>query len=296
LKMDPFGVLLAFGIAMVACGAYYKTPFPVQPMKAIAAIAITQTTQTAAITPAVVYGASLATGLFWLTLGMTGAASRITTLVPRPVVVGIILGLGMSFMLEGVKMMASQWLVATLGLAGTLLLLSNRRVPVIFLLLLFGAICGALMHPGAVRELSQASLELRAPTFALLGMSWNDFLVGTVFLALPQLPLTLGNAVIAVREENNRLFPDRPVTDKGVTISTGLMNLAASGLGGAPMCHGAGGMAGHVAFGAKTGGALIILGATLLVLALIFSNFIIALFQLFPAAILGIFLLSRVRS
>lgn len=290
LKMDPFGVLLAFGIAMVACGAYYKTPFPVQPMKAIAAIAITQTTQTAAITPAVVYGASLATGLFWLTLGMTGAASRITTLVPRPVVVGIILGLGMSFMLEGVKMMASQWLVATLGLAGTLLLLSNRRVPVIFLLLLFGAICGALMHPGAVRELSQASLELRAPTFALLGMSWNDFLVGTVFLALPQLPLTLGNAVIAVREENNRLFPDRPVTDKGVTISTGLMNLAASALGGVPMCHGAGGMAGHVAFGAKTGGALIILGATLLVLALLFSNFIIALFQLFPAAILGIVL------
>jgi MFS superfamily sulfate permease-like transporter len=107
---------------------------------------------------------------------------------------------------------------------------------------------------------------------------------------LPQLPLTLGNAVIAIREENNRLFPDRPVTDKGVATSTGLMNLAGSAIGGVPMCHGAGGMAGHVAFGARTGGALIILGTLLLVLAVFFSGSIAAVFHLFPAAILGVVL------
>jgi len=131
---------------------------------------------------------------------------------------------------------------------------------------------------------------VRTPQLALLDLTWNDLLIGVVFLALPQLPLTLGNAVIAVREENNRLFPDRPVTDAGVATSTGLMNIAGSAVGGVPMCHGAGGMAGHVAFGARTGGAPIILGTLLLVLAVFFSGSIDALFRLFPDAILGVIL------
>lgn len=290
LKMDPFGILFAFGISMVVCGAYYKTPFPVQPMKAIGAVAITQAAQTAVITPAAVYGASLATGLIWLILGLTGAAGRIAKLVSRPVVVGIILGLGMSFMLEGVKMMATHWVIAATGLTGTLLLLTNRSVPAMFLLLLFGAVCGTILNPDAVRELAAASIEVRTPKFTLLDVTWNDLFIGIAFLALPQLPLTLGNAVIAIREENNRLFPDRPVTEKSVATSTGLMNLAGSAIGGVPMCHGAGGMAGHVAFGARTGGALIILGTLLLVLAVFFSGSIEAVFRLFPAAILGVVL------
>ena len=290
LKMDPFGILFAFGITMAVCGAFYKTPFPVQPMKAIGAIAITQAAQTAVITPATMYGASLATGLFWLVLGLTGAAGRIANLVSRPVVVGIMLGLGMSFMLEGVKMMATHWVIAAVGLTGTLLLLANRRIPAMLLLLLFGAIYGIILNPDAVRDLAAASIEVRSPTFALLDVTWNDLFVGAVFLALPQLPLTLGNAIIGVREENNRLFPDRPVTDKEVATSTGIMNIASSVIGGIPMCHGAGGMAGHVAFGARTGGALIILGSLLLVLAVFFSGSICALFHLFPAAILGVIL------
>ena len=42
LKMDPFGVLFAFGAAMLVCGFYYRTPMPVQPMKAIGAVAATR--------------------------------------------------------------------------------------------------------------------------------------------------------------------------------------------------------------------------------------------------------------
>ena len=290
LKMDPFGVLFAFGLAMVVCGAYYKTPFPVQPMKAVGAVAITQAAQTAVITPAAVYGAGFVTGLLWLVLGLTGAASRIAKLVARPVVVGIILGLGMSFMLEGVKMMATHWLISAIGLTGTLLLLTNRRIPAMFLLLLFGASCGAYLNPDALSELTAVSIEVRAPEFVLLDLGLNDLLIGVVFLALPQLPLTLGNAIIAIREENNRVFPDRPVTDRGVATSTGLMNIAGATFGGVPMCHGAGGMAGHVAFGARTGGALVILGTLLLVLAVFFSGSVGALFGLFPVSILGVIL------
>jgi len=290
LKMDPFGVLFSFGVAMVVCGLYYRTPFPVQPMKAIGAAAITQAAQTAVITPAAVVGAGLVTGLVWFVLGISGIAGRLTRLVSRPVLVGIILGLGMSFMLEGAKMMSTHWAIAAAGLAGAVLLLTNRTVPAMFALLLYGAVCGAILDPGALAELAGASIGVRMPHLAVVDVGWNDLLLGIVFLALPQLPLTLGNAVMAIREENNRLFPDRPVTEKGVAVSTGIMNLGSAALGGVPMCHGAGGMAGHVAFGARTGGAPVILGTLLIVLAVFFSSSIGALFRLFPPAILGVVL------
>lgn len=290
LKMDPFGILFSFGATMVICGLYYKTPFPVQPMKAAGAVAITQAAQTAVITPAAVIGASLATGILWSVLGLTGAAQRITRLVPRAVIVGIILGLGMGFMLEGIKMMATGWLIGAVGLAATLLLMTNRTIPAMFLLLLFGAVAGAIGNPETLQGMSSLSMEFRAPAFALSTITWHDFAIGAVFLALPQLPLTLGNAVIAIREENNRLFPDRPVTDQAVATSTGVMNLASAALGGVPMCHGAGGMAGHVAFGARTGGALVILGTILLGLALFFSGSVETIFRLFSPAVLGVIL------
>ena len=49
-------------------------------------------------------------------------------------------------------------------------------------------------------------------------------------------------------------------------------------------------MAGHVAFGARTGGAPIILGVSLLCLAFFLSGSIGALFNVFPLAVLGVIL------
>lgn len=128
------------------------------------------------------------------------------------------------------------------------------------------------------------------PTFALSGIGWPDVAVRALFLALPQVPLTMGNAIIAITEENNRLFPDRPVTEKSVSISTSILNLFGAIVGGIPMCHGAGGMAGHVRFGARTGGATIILGAILIVVAVFLSGSVETLFRIFPAPILGVIL------
>ena len=290
VRVDPFGILLSFGVAMLVCGFLYKTPFPVQPMKAIGAVAATQTAQTATITAATVCAASLATGLIWLVLGLTGVAKKIAALAPRPVIIGIVLGLGMSFMLEGIKLMQGGWLIAALGMVGTLLLLTNKSIPAMFLLLLFGVLCGVIHDPEPLRALLATRPEFRAPGFALLGVTWHDLLIGTTLLALPQLPLTLGNALIAIHEENNRLFPDRPVTENGIAASTGVMNLASAVLGGVPMCHGAGGMAGHVAFGARTGGAPIILGSILICLALFCSASIHALFDVFARPVLGVIL------
>src|SRR5438105_10434305 len=49
----------------------------------------------------------LAAGIIWLLLGLAGTARRVATWVPRFVVVGIILGLGIAFIIEGVKMMVT---------------------------------------------------------------------------------------------------------------------------------------------------------------------------------------------
>ena len=290
LKMDPFGVLFAFGISMLVCGLVYRTPIPVQPMKAAGAIATTQAAQTLTLTPAMVHGASLVTGLIWLVLGLTGTAHRVANLVKRPIVVGIILGLGFGFMIEGAKMMAQNWWIGGAALLGTSLLLTNRVIPAMFVLLLFGATYGIWSDPALLDALRAIRFEPRLPTFALSQLTWNDLLVGTVFLALPQVPLTLGNAVIAITEENNRLFPNRPVTEGKISTSTGLMNLFSAGVGGVPMCHGAGGMAGHVQFGARTGGAVVILGAVLLLTAVLFSGSVSTLLRLFPPSVLGVIL------
>ena len=56
------------------------------------------------------------------------------------------------------------------------------------------------------------------------------------------------------------------------------------------MCRGAGGMAGHVRFGARTGGALVILGTLLLTAALFLSDSMGTLFRLFPMPVLGVIL------
>jgi hypothetical protein len=290
LKMDPSGVLFAFGLAMLVCGFVYRTPIPVQPMKAAGAIATTQAAQTLTLTPAMVHGASLVTGLIWLVIGLTGTASRVASLVKRPVVTGIILGLGFGFMIEGARMMSENWWIGGAALLGTSLLLTNRIIPVMFLLLMFGAGYGVWSDPTLIEALRSVQFEPRLPSFAPAALTWNDLLIGTVFIALPQVPLTLGNAIIAITEENNRLFPLRPVSESKVATSTGLMNLLSGSVGGVPICHGAGGMAGHVQFGARTGGAVVILGAVLLITAIFFSGSVGTFLRLFPTSILGVIL------
>jgi hypothetical protein len=71
---------------MVVCGLVYRTPMPVQPMKAAGVISTTQAAQTLVITPAMVCGARLVTGLVWLVLGLTATARYVANLVSHSVV------------------------------------------------------------------------------------------------------------------------------------------------------------------------------------------------------------------
>ncbi len=287
LKVDPLGILFMFGLSELVVGLYYKTPIPVQPMKAIGGAAIASG---GAMSAGMICGAGLFTGLVWFLVGATRTVNVATRLAAKPVVRGIVLGLGLMFMGEGVKMMLVTPLLGGLGLVVTFVLLTYPRFPAMFALLILGALAAYVLEPGRAWEILATPPSFRIPEFTLARMSWSDFVAGSVVLAIPQLPLTIGNAVIAIRAENNELFPDRPVTDRMMAVSQGIMNLVSAPFGGIPLCHGAGGMAGHVRFGARTGGSLVMLGVVMMGLALFFSGSVALLFQIFPKAILGVIL------
>ncbi len=286
-KMDPLGILVAFGLFKIFVGLYFRTPVPIQPMKAIGGMAIAHA---GTITPGMIWGSGIFTGLFWLLMGLTGAITWIEKVTTKPVVRGIMLGLGLSFVVEGLGMMRTQPLFAVGGVIITLLLLNSKRLPAMLVLLGYGIVLAFIQKPDLLGELTHISIRFRFPDWTLGRISWQDLLAGFVILGLPQAPLTLGNAIIGTVAENNQYFPDRKVTAKTITIDHGVMNLISTCIGGVPMCHGAGGMAGHVRFGARTGGALVILGVIVLLTGLFLSDSVALLFQVFPRPVLGVIL------
>lgn len=286
----PAGMLMGFGAALVATGLYYRTPMAVQPMKAIGAVSIAGAAQTATVTPEAIAVAALATGVIWLLLGITGTAERMLHWIGRPVIIGITLGLGLAFMLQGTQMMATAvWFAAPLLLI-TILLLARKAIFAMVLILVSGVAWALIDDPSLTRVLAAARPGFVPPAWPFTDLSWTAVFTGVVLLALPQVPLTLGNAVLAPVEFNNKEFPGQPITERRVSVSTGIMNTLGSFIGAVPMCHGAGGMAAQVGFGARSGGAPVILGIILMVLALAFSDSLAVLLRLFPQPALGVML------
>ena len=256
-------------------------------MKAIGGMAIAHA---GTITHGMIWASGIFTGIFWLLMGLTGAITWIEKITTKPVVRGIMLGLGLSFVVEGLRMMREAPLFAIGGVIIILFLLANKRFPAMLVLLGFGIVLSFLQKPELMKELSQISIRFRFPEPTFARMSWNDLLAGFIILGLPQAPLTLGNAIIGTVAENNQHFPDRKITAKTISIDHGVMNLVSTFIGGVPLCHGAGGMAGHIRFGARTGGALVILGIMVLFTGLFLSDSVSLLLQVFPRSILGVIL------
>jgi MFS superfamily sulfate permease-like transporter len=114
--------------------------------------------------------------------------------------------------------------------------------------------------------------------------AWRGFWIG----ALPQLPLTLANAIILTAILAREMFPsDDRVTERRLALSTGLANLLLAPFGAMPMCHGAGGLAAHYRFGARTGVAPALLGALLLALGVSYAADATTLLTLVPMGAVG---------
>jgi hypothetical protein len=287
-RLDATSVLVAFGALQVATGFVYRLPMPVQPLKAVAALVIAQKAGAD-----VLYGGGLAIGLLMLVLVISGSLDWLARVVPHVVVRGIQCGLGLQLGRIAVADYLPSGGAWGYALAATsflivVTLLGNRRWPPAPIVLVIGAIFALTVGGAGPPALAAAGFHLPAFRAPSADAMWQGFLL----LALPQIPLSLGNSVLATRQVASDLFPERPpLTIRRIGLTYSLMNIVSPLVSGVPVCHGSGGMAGHYAFGARTGGSVIVAGTALLLVGLIFGGSVGEIAQLFPKPMLGVLLL-----
>jgi hypothetical protein len=281
-------VLIMFGVMQIFTGLLYGMPMPAQPLKAMAVIVIAQK-----LSGNILYGAGLSIGIVMLLLTVTGSIDWLARAVPKTVVRGIQFGLGLQLSYLALKNYIpadGRWGYALAGLAFvlTILLLGNRRFPPALLVIVVGIAYGVIFKFGGP-ALPHHGLGVRLPNFHV--PAWSDILTGFVLLAIPQIPLSLGNSILATRQIAEDLFPERHVTVNKISATYSAMNIVNPFFSGIPTCHGSGGIVGHHAFGGRTGGSVIIYGSIYLTLGLFFSAGFAKAVNLFPLPILGIILL-----
>jgi MFS superfamily sulfate permease-like transporter len=268
----------------LASGLLYGLPIGVQPMKAASAAVLIQ-----GMTPGQVAGAGLVLGVFFTLVGLTGLIGWLARITPASVVAGIQLGLGVALAILGIRLVEQQPVVGLSTGLVLLLLLGNRRLPAAVVGLAWSVALALAL--GQLPPLPPLTLGLHLPTPAV--PSFDDLLRGTEIAVLPQIPLTLTNAIIVTSALARELFPDtgQRVTVKKLALSTGLGNLLTAPFGGYPMCHGASGLAGHYRFGARSATAPLLIGLSFLALGLLLGESAVALLRLVPEAALGALLL-----
>ena len=309
--LHPSGLFLTVGLFFILSGVYFGVTVPVQPMKVIGAYAIA----TGMSAPQIAASGVLI-GLFLLVIGGTGAITLLGRYIPKPVVRGVQLSTGTLLMAQGVKFMigsskfqalqqaAEPYLsiqnlgpipigimIGITGAVLTFVLLDNKKLPAGLIVILGGLGLGLLL--GTHNGFDKLRLGMYMPQILPFGVpSGPDFTFALLALVLPQVPMTIGNAVIAYADLSKQYFgqDSNKVTYRASCITMGIANLAAFILGGMPLCHGAGGLAAHYRFGARTAGSNIIIGSIFVLLALFLGVHALALIYLLPMAVLGVLL------
>ncbi len=282
--LAPAGVLFGFGIFLVSTGLFYGLPLPVQPMKAVSAVILTD-----GLKPGEVAAAGLVLGLVLLMLGITGWIGKLARAIPQSVSAGLQLGLGLMMGVLGVKLMLETPWIAFPALAALCLLSRIPRCPAAPLVLAAAALVGWAAHgTGTVEPVSLAP-SLPTPIIP----TWTDVWRSLEIAVIPQLSLTLTNAVIVTASLSRELFPTTGsiASERNLALSSGLANVLLCPFGAMPMCHGAGGLQAQYRFGGRTGLTPIILGAVMLALALGFADRAAALFAVIPIGAVGALLI-----
>jgi len=310
--LNPTGLFLSVGIYYILSGIYYGVPIPVQPMKVIGAYSIAT-----AMTVSQITASGLLIGAILLVIGTTNAINFIGRYIPKSVVRGVQLSTGTLLMVQGIKFMlgtsklqllqqsAEPFLVLAsigplplgiiIGTAGgllTLLLLDNKKIPAGLVVVSGGLALGLLF--GDHETLDKVKPGIYFPEFLPFGWPTRaDFTLALLALVLPQIPMTLGNAVIAYADLSKDYFGDhsRKVTYPAACVTMGLANLLSALIGGMPLCHGAGGLAAHYRFGARTGGSNLIIGIIFILLAVFLGPYTVSAVNLIPLSVLGVLLL-----
>ncbi|MCK0767003.1 putative sulfate/molybdate transporter [Chromohalobacter beijerinckii] len=282
--LAPVPVVLGFAVFYLGTAFYYRLPIPVQPMKAVAAVILT-----AGMSPLELAIAGAMIGVVLLLLGVTGWIARLNRLIPQSVLAGLQLGLGALLALASLSLMADQVWIGIATLSVLLVAMRFPRWPSVVLALL------TAWGLGHFQAASPPLIDTGTAWFPALA-SWPDMQSierAMSMLVLPQLSLTVTNAIVLTTLVAGDYFGERAthVTPARLSISTGLANLALTPFGALPMCHGAGGLAAHYRFGARTGTAPLLLGGALLAVACVPPQWGLGVLAGIPSAGLGALLL-----
>src|SRR6201996_8512894 len=285
--LTPTAVLLPAGLLYVVAGLIYRLPVPVQPLKAFGAIAIAHGFGADDIA-----AGALLMGLLFLVLGASGLLDWVAKVFPHPIIRGIQLSVGLLFCQLAWRLVSSTpkaftdhrhsiwWLAgATVVVIAVALLLRRHQITLVFL-----AIAVVAMVLAFHGSFTGGPSVVHVPH-----LSRAAFAAAAVALVLPQVPLSFANSCLATADTARTYFGDaaQRVRPGRLATTIGLANLFAGSISGMPVCHGAGGMTAHRTFGARSGGAPIMLGSILIALALVMGATLTVALSGFPVPILA---------
>lgn len=294
--LNPTAVFLAAGLTYILAGWYFQIPMPVQPFKAVAAIALAT-----GLAPSAIASAGLLMGILLALVAVTNTANWLAKLFTLPIVRGVQLGLGLLLVREGLRMMTSKqsvlkfpegatapgWEIALIAAILLLAFRTSRRYPAALVLLFAGVALGLWAQWGKLPVLGWGPLPL-----AFLHPHLAEVRTVLTLLVIPQFALTFGNSIVATENTAQILYgrQARRVTIRGLSLSIALVNLISSMLQAAPMCHGSGGVTAHYKFGARTPKSSYVIGGICLVFALL-GGAAMGVLQVIPTAVLAVFLI-----
>jgi SulP family sulfate permease len=291
--LDAGGVLVCAGLLVLATGIVFRIPFPVQPLKALTAVAVAQQ-----LSPDVIHAAGLEIAAVLSLLSIHHVADVVARVFTKPVVRALQLGVGVLLIITSVKLVSDPpevfaatpaapwpWILMVAAFAGVVVAARTRHYWVALAVLAGGAAAAAIAANPPVVGPSFALPEVQLPAAGAFASAF-------FLLVVPQLPLTFGNAVVAVNDLAHEYLGPAAyrVSPSRVCLSAGIGNAVSGVLGGMPMCHGAGGLTAHVRLGARSAGMNLLLGGSLLLLGLFFAAQVPVILGLLPVWGLAAFL------
>jgi MFS superfamily sulfate permease-like transporter len=308
--LDARSVLMLFGVCQIFSALAYRLPIPVQPMKAMATFAIASMGAKDAINAETLATAALLAGAVMLLLSLSGGICLIGRAVPKVVIRGLQFGLGIKLAMAAMQKYLTTggvtgYVLAAIGCGLVLVLRKNKKLPAAIAVLSLGVgyvVFMMLVNPGQVASiietrgggvglefvngphLSPGLPSFMTPNFGLL------LNIAVLQLVVTQLPLSLGNAVLATSQTSGDLFPGRKVSPKKLGITYGIANLLSPLFGGIPVCHGSGGLVGHYMFGGRTGGSVLIYGLFFVILGGLLGGSFYGFIAIFPVSLLAVLL------
>lgn len=307
--LDSTTTFISIGLYYILTGLYFGVTVPVQPMKVISAYAIANAMSASQISAAAIW-----MGLLLLVLGITGTMTRVRKFVPQSTVRGVQLVTGVLLFVQGIKFMLGQTslqiakatsepflsvtsigpvplgiILGIVAIIVILILLENRVAPAALVVVVGGTLMGLAL--GGWRNLTDFHLGFHWPQLLPFGLPARaDLILAFTALALPQIPMTIGNAVVAQADLTREYFGEeasRRSSPRALSLSMGMANLVTGLFGAMPLCHGAGGLAAHYRFGARTAGSNLMIGILFLLVGFLIGDNAVAVFSLLPFSVLG---------